>query len=119
MKSPFRSAGPDNNPFRGLYDRTNTGKRRNSFFGGIARFVMLILIGCLAGITGIATQGYLYFTHNLPGIEKLKNYSPPTVTEFYSDKNELIAEFATQRRFVVPLEADPQDSSKRFRSRGG
>ena len=75
---------------------------------------MLILIGCLAGITGIATQGYLYFTHSLPGIEKLKNYSPPTVTEFYSDKNELIAEFATQRRFVVPLEAVPKTLQNAF-----
>ncbi len=114
MKSPFRSAGPDNNPFRGLYDRTNTGKRRSSFFGGIARFVMLILIGCLAGVTGVATQGYLYFTHNLPGIEKLKNYSPPIVTEFYSDKNELIAEFATERRFVVPLEDVPKTLQNAF-----
>ncbi len=114
MKSPFRSAGPDNNPYRGLYDRTNTGKRRNSFFGGIARFVMLIMIGCLAGLTGAATQGYLYFTHNLPGVEKLKNYTPSIVTEFYSDQNELIGEFATERRFVVPLEEVPKALQNAF-----
>ncbi len=114
MKSPFHRTGQDNNPFRELYSKPSTGKKRNSFFGGIARFVMLILIACLAGVTGIATQGYLYFTHNLPGIEKLKNYSPPTVTEFYSDKNELIGEFATERRFVVPLENVPKTLQNAF-----
>jgi len=97
-----------------LYDRTNTGKRRSSFFGGIARFVSLIFIGCLAGAAGITAQGYLYFTHNLPGVEKLKNYSPAIVTEFYSDKKELIAEFATQRRFVVPLEQIPKTLQNAF-----
>jgi penicillin-binding protein 1A len=114
VKSPFHRTGQDNNPFRELYSKPSTGKKRNSFFGGIARFVMLILIACLAGLTGIATQGYLYFTHNLPGIEKLKNYSPPTVTEFYSDKNELIGEFATERRFVVPLENVPKTLQNAF-----
>ena len=114
MKSPFHSAGKDNNPFRGLYDRADTGKKRKSFFGGIARFVSLIFIGCFAGAVGITAQGYLYFTHNLPGVERLKNYSPPIVTEFYSDKNDLIAEFATQRRFVVPLEAVPKTLQNAF-----
>ena len=114
MKSPFRSAGQDNNPFRELYNRANTGKRRNSFFGGIARFVSLIFIGCLAGAAGITAQGYLYFTHNLPGIEKLKNYTPPIVTEFYADKNELIMEFAYQRRFVAPLEEIPKTLQNAF-----
>jgi len=75
---------------------------------------MLILIACLAGVTGIATQGYFYFTHTLPSIEKLKNYSPPIVTEFYSDKNELIGEFATQRRFVVPTEDIPKTIQNAF-----
>ena len=114
MKSPFHRTGQDNNPFRELYSKPSTGKKRNSFFGGMTRFVMLILIACVAGVTGIATQGYLYFTHNLPGIEKLKNYSPPTVTEFFSDKNELIGEFATERRFVVPLENVPKTLQNAF-----
>ncbi len=114
MKSPFHRTGQDNNPFRELYSRPTAGRKRNSFFGGIARFVMLILIASLAGITGIVTQGYLYFTHNLPGIEKLKNYSPPTVTEFYSDKNDLIAEYATHRRFVVKLEEVPKSLQNAF-----
>jgi penicillin-binding protein 1A len=114
VKSPFRSSGQDNNPFRGLYDRANTGKRKNSFFGGIARFVSLIFIGCVAGVVGVTAQGYLYFTHNLPGVEKLKNYSPPIVTELYSDKNELIAEFAKERRFVVPLEEVPKALQNAF-----
>ncbi len=114
MKSPFRSPGSERDPFRDLYGRRDIGRKRNSFFGGIVRFILLMFIGGLSGAVGVATQGYLYFTHTLPGIEKLKNYSPPIVTEFYSDKNELIGEFASYRRFVVPLEVVPKTLQNAF-----
>jgi penicillin-binding protein 1A len=96
------------NPFREMYTRAETGKRRGSFFAGIARFVFLIFIGCIAGAAGVTVQGYAYFTHSLPSIQKLKKYSPPTVTQIYADKGELIGEFAAQRRFLVPIEQIPK-----------
>lgn len=96
------------NPFREMYAREETGKRRGSFFAGIARFVLLIFIGCIAGAAGVAVQGYAYFTHSLPSIQKLKKYSPPTVTQVYADKGELIGEFAFERRFLVPMEEIPK-----------
>ena len=96
------------NPFREMYGRAETGKRRGSFFAGIARFVLLIFVGCASGAAGAAVQGYAYFTHGLPSIQKLKKYSPPIVTQFYADKSELIGEFATERRFLVPMEEIPK-----------
>ncbi|MGO9568132.1 MAG: penicillin-binding protein 1A [Desulfomonilaceae bacterium] len=96
------------NPFREMYARAETGKRRGSFFAGIARFVLLMFIGCIAGGAGVAVQGYAYFTHSLPSIQKLSKYSPPTVTHVYADKGELIGEFAYQRRFLVPIDQIPR-----------
>jgi len=83
-------------------------KRTGSFFGGIARFVLLVLVGCISGTAGLAAQAYVFFTHNLPNIEKLKNYEPPVVTRVYADRGELIGEFANQRRFVVPIDQIPK-----------
>ncbi len=91
-----------------MYSRAEMGKKRGSFFGGIARFVLLVIVGCVAGAAGLAAQGYIFFTHNLPSIEKLKNYEPPIVTRMYADRGELIGEFAFQRRFVVPIEHIPK-----------
>ena len=91
-----------------MYARAETGKRRGSFFAGIARFVLLIFIGCIAGAAGVAVQGYAYFTHSLPSIQKLRKYSPSTVTHVYADKGELIGEFANQRRFLVPIDQIPK-----------
>ncbi len=96
------------NPFQEMYTPAETGKRKGSFFAGIARFVLLVMIGCMAGGAGVAVQGYAYFTHSLPSIQKLKKYSPPTVTHVYADKGELIGEFATERRFLVPIEQIPK-----------
>ncbi|MBI4961979.1 MAG: PBP1A family penicillin-binding protein [Desulfomonile tiedjei] len=105
-----RRKGSENprNPFRDMYSRAEIRKRRGSFFGGIARFVLLVGIGCIAGGAGLAVQGYFFFTHGLPSIEKLKNYAPPTVTHVYADKGELIGEFATERRFVTPIDQIPK-----------
>ena len=59
-------------------------------------------------MVGTATQGYLFFTHSLPSIEKLKKYSPPVVTQVYADNGALIAEFAYQRRFLVSIDEIPR-----------
>ncbi len=108
MTSPLFKSRSTGNPFEELYRRTAVGKNRWSFFGGIGRLLILVMIGCMSGGVGAAVGGYFYFTHGLPSIEKLKNYSFPTVTRFYADKGELIDEFATERRFVLPFEKIPK-----------
>lgn len=102
------------NPFREMYSRTKPTKKRGSFFGGIARLVLLIIIGVVSGAFGMAVQGYFYFTQSLPSIEKLNNYTPPVVTRIYADRGELVGEFAYQRRFVVPIDQIPRPLQEAF-----
>jgi penicillin-binding protein 1A len=97
-----------------MYSRTQPIRRRGSFLGGIARLVLLVLIGVVFGIVGMAVQGYFYFTQTLPSIVKLNNYSPPLVTRIYADRGELVGEFAYQRRFIVPIEQIPKPLQDAF-----
>ncbi|MEJ2719064.1 MAG: transglycosylase domain-containing protein, partial [Deltaproteobacteria bacterium] len=108
MKPPNGISRRNRNPFREIHNRAGRGGKRRSFFGGIVRFVLLIVIGCSAFAVGTVAQGYLFFTHNLPSIEKLKNYSPPIVTQVYADRGQLISEFAYQRRFLVSIGEIPE-----------
>jgi penicillin-binding protein 1A len=94
-------------PFREMYVRTQPGKKRGSFIAGIGRFVLLMFIGAAAGAVGVAAQGYVFFTQDLPGIQKLKKYTPPVITNVYASKGELVGEFAKERRFVAPLDEIP------------
>jgi penicillin-binding protein 1A len=102
------------NPFAQMYQRTQPAKRGGSFFGAIGRLGILALLGLAFGMAGMAVQGYFYFTQSLPGIDKLNNYSPPTVTRFFADRGELLAEFAYQRRFVVPIDQIPKTLQDAF-----
>jgi len=74
----------------------------------MVRFVILVVVGCAAGGIGIAAQSYLFFVHNLPSVEKLKNYTPSIVTQVHDDRGELIADFASERRFVLSIDQIPQ-----------
>lgn len=127
MNSPQDRKPMPKDPFREISDRADAGGKGGSFFAGIVRFVLLVFIAGVAGGAGMAVQGYFYFTSGLPSIEKLKNYSPPIVTQFYSEKGDLIGEFAKERRFVVQTDQIPkrlQDAfiaaeDKNFREHGG
>jgi penicillin-binding protein 1A len=60
--------------------------------------------------TGIIVFGlvsYIYLSQEIPSTDALKNYSPPTITRFFSDDGEIIAEFFTERRKVVSLSVIP------------
>ncbi len=100
--------------FREMYQKQGTGKKRGSFFAGIARFVLLVMLAGASGAAGMALQGYFYFTQNLPGIDKLEKYAPPIVTQFYADKGELIGEFAHERRFLLPIDQIPKTLQNAF-----
>ncbi len=87
--------------------RARIPEKKDRPFSEESRFVLLIMIGCTAAGTGMALQAYFFYTQNLPSIDKLKNYSPPIVSCFYDDKGQLIADFAHERRFVIPTEEIP------------
>ena len=64
------------------------------------------VLGLVAG-TVSAVAFYFVFLRDLPDFESIADYRPPTVTELFDRKGRLIAEFATERRRVVPLEQIP------------
>ena len=67
----------------------------------------LAVVGCVLswGSFG-AGVGYLgvtsYYGRDLPTIEALQAYAPPTVTVVYDKDGEVLGELYEQRRYVVP-----------------
>ena len=76
---------------------------------GSALFIiaMLAAIGTVFGVIR-------HFSRDLPSIESLKNYRPPLVTTVYADDGRKIAEFAEEKRIVVPLPQLPKTLIEAF-----
>ena len=75
-------------------------------------FSVLFCIVLLAGALLFAF--YVQLDNSLPSAEALKNYHPPLVTTAYSADGELIGEFYTERRYLVPLKDLPPHLIKAF-----
>jgi penicillin-binding protein 1A len=67
---------------------------------------ILSLLG-LAGAMGVLVVLY-YFGRGLPDYAQLASYEPPVVSRIYASDGRLFAEFATQKRVFVPIEAIPR-----------
>ena len=75
------------------------------------RFLLAIIsLTLLAGLVGVAGLGYLAWSYgrSLPDYQQLAGYEPPTVTRVHAGDGRLLAEYATQKRVFVPIEAMPQ-----------
>jgi penicillin-binding protein 1A len=67
-------------------------------FARRAGIVALFIVAAMAGIL----SGVLFaYAGDLPKISALDDYAPSTITRVYSANNQVIGEFATQRRVVV------------------
>jgi len=70
-----------------------------------AIYALLVLgFACLGA--GIGTL--LGYEYNLPRIQSLEDFRPDVITDIYSDDEEVIGEFAIERRIVVSFEDIPQ-----------
>src|SRR5260221_10564907 len=65
--------------------------------------VMLAIAGC--GFIGITLW---YFGRDLPDYQQLAHYQPPIVTRVHAGDGRLLAEYATERRIFVPIQAIPK-----------
>ncbi|HEY1430137.1 MAG TPA: penicillin-binding protein 1A [Stellaceae bacterium] len=65
--------------------------------------VMLAIAGC--GFVGITLW---YFGRDLPDYQQLAHYQPPIMTRVQAGDGRLLAEYATERRIFVPIEAIPK-----------
>ena len=57
-----------------------------------------------------------YFSIGLPDYKKLSNYQPPISSRVYSENNELIAEYALEKRLFIPYEFIPEKVVNSFLS---
>ena len=73
-------------------------------FGRILRWVAVA--GLLAGVLAAAVV-YRELTIDLPPVDQLLRYQPPTATRVFGDDGTLIGEFFVERRYLVPLERVP------------
>src|SRR5271165_1674149 len=73
--------------------------------------VMLAIAGCaFVGIT------LWHFGRDLPDYQQLAHYQPPIMTRVHAGDGRLVAEYATERRIFVPIQAIPQHVINAFLS---
>jgi penicillin-binding protein 1A len=65
--------------------------------------ILLAIAGCIVACITIAQ-----FDRELPDYQQLTHYQPPTMTRVHAGDGRLLAEFASERRVFVPIEAIPK-----------
>jgi len=73
--------------------------------------VMLAIAAC--GFVGITLW---YFGRDLPNYQQLAHYQPPIMTRVQAGDGRLLAEYATERRIFVPIQAIPTSVINAFLS---
>jgi penicillin-binding protein 1A len=71
----------------------------------LAKSAGLVLLFVLAAVLGTVTGVVFAFAGDLPQISALDDYAPSTITRVYGARGEVVGEFSTQRRVVIPYEA--------------
>ena len=74
-------------------------------------FVMLALAGA-----GVLVYMLDHYDHELPDYKKLANYEPPVTTRVHAGDGRLLAEFASEKRVFVPIDAMPKRVTNAFLS---
>ncbi|MEE2751405.1 MAG: transglycosylase domain-containing protein, partial [Myxococcota bacterium] len=77
------------------------------------RGFFLAIAGSLLGAAAFAAI-IGYFSRDLPTLETLANYRPPTVTLVEDHEGKLLGEIYEKRRYVVPLESIPKHVQDAF-----
>jgi penicillin-binding protein 1A len=70
-------------------------------------------IGLVIGLGG-TIGGYWYFAKDLPSVQMLEEYQPPTVTTVLDRNGKILGEIYDERRYVVPLETIPKHVQNAF-----
>jgi penicillin-binding protein 1A len=66
--------------------------------GIVFLFIIAALLGSISGVL-------VAFAGDLPQISALDDYAPSTITRVYGARGEVVGEFSTERRVVIPYEA--------------
>lgn len=82
--------------------------------GTTAMGLLALLVGTMLLGMGVLGGGYWYYSQDLPTIETLRAYQPPTVTVVEDKDGEVLGEIFDQRRYVVPVEEMPAHVKNAF-----
>ncbi|MFN2419972.1 MAG: penicillin-binding protein 1A [Gemmatimonadota bacterium] len=88
--------------------RSSTRRSTDRLWRGTNILALIALFAVCMG-TGLYLGVYERIRSELPSIARLEDWSPSLVTKVYSADGQLIAEFASERREIVPLRRVPQD----------
>ena len=69
--------------------------------GRFLRRFAIVLLFVLAAVSGSVAGVLVVYASDLPQISQLDDYAPSTITRVYAANNEIVGEFATQRREVI------------------
>ena len=71
------------------------------------KLAVAVIMIFVTSLTVLGVASYFYFTHDLPSIQTLRNYKPPTITKIFSEDGEIIGEFFYEKREIVSLDRVP------------
>src|SRR4051794_8682786 len=87
-------------------------------FLGILMRIILGMLSALLFIVVVAAGGAMlaihHFSQGLPEYSQLAHYQPPTVTRVHAGDGRVLAEFATERRVFIPIDAMPKRVTRAF-----
>lgn len=75
----------------------------------------LAVLGVI-GVAAVIVWALYAYGRDLPDYRQLANYEPPIVTRVYAGDGALMAEFATEKRTFVPINAIPDQVKQAFLS---
>ncbi len=70
----------------------------------VAKHAVVLALFAVAALLGTASGAVFVFAADLPEISALDDYSPHTITQVQARTGEIVGEFATERRVVIPHE---------------
>ncbi|MEQ1502663.1 MAG: transglycosylase domain-containing protein, partial [Myxococcota bacterium] len=76
---------------------------------GLGGAAIVAVIGVL-----FAVGGYFYYSKDLPTVENLRAYKPPTVTVVSDVNGKVLGEIFEEKRYVVPIEEIPDHVKNAF-----
>jgi penicillin-binding protein 1A len=71
----------------------------------LAKSAGIVVLFVVAAVLGTVSGVLFAFGGDLPQISALDDYAPSTITRVYGAHGEVVGEFSTERRVVVPYEA--------------
>src|SRR5689334_23793875 len=74
------------------------------FFGCIFAVGTVVFLVGVAGAAGL----FWHYSKDLPDYSQLQDYEPPVMTRVHAGDGSLLAEYATQRRLYLPIQAIPK-----------